>query len=326
MVVHHSVRLKDVAADLAPKAHIRLGRIQLRLRLCLLVGLELIETILQHLHRRRLVLVLRSLRLRRRHDSARDMCQPHRRAGLVDVLAAGTRRAEHVHADVLVADLDVDLVVDDGVDERRRKAGMPARLRVERRDPHEPVHTRFRLEKAKGIHAFDLQHRALDPGFFPDAHVEDVNAVPLSLGPARIHAHQHLRPILGLGAARASADLELGVAEIVRSRQERPQAKGRELLAQHRRLALDFGAQLLVRLGGEHVLELRRALDARCDRVERIDPRLDGLDLLDDGLRTLLIVPEARCRHPVLETPQRIALGIQVKDTSAARPVARRAA
>ena len=43
---------------------------------------------------------------------------------------------------ILVADLDVDLVVDDRIDEHRREARVPPRLRVERRDAHETMHAR----------------------------------------------------------------------------------------------------------------------------------------------------------------------------------------
>ena len=43
---------------------------------------------------------------------------------------------------------------------------------------------------------------------------------------------------------------------------------------------------------------------------------LQRLDLLHDGLRLLLVVPEIRRGHSLLELPQRVALGIQVKDTS----------
>ena len=63
VIVDHRVRLKDVAANLAAEAHVALRRIQLRFLLRLLVRFELIEPVLQLLHRRRLVLVLRPLGL-----------------------------------------------------------------------------------------------------------------------------------------------------------------------------------------------------------------------------------------------------------------------
>jgi hypothetical protein len=62
------------------------------------------------------------------HDAGGDVRQAHRRIGLVDVLAAGAAGAEGVGAHVGRVDLDFDRVVDLGVDEQRRKAGVaPAR-------------------------------------------------------------------------------------------------------------------------------------------------------------------------------------------------------
>jgi hypothetical protein len=48
-----------------------------------------------------------------------------RARGLVDVLAAGARRAVGVDPQILVQDLDLDLVVDDRIDPDRGEAGVP---------------------------------------------------------------------------------------------------------------------------------------------------------------------------------------------------------
>ena len=82
--------------------------------------------------------------------------EPHRGRGLVDVLPAGARRAVDIHLDVFVAEVDLDGVVDVGVDEHRGEGGMAPRLRVEGRDPHQPVHALLRLEEAIGVLALDL--------------------------------------------------------------------------------------------------------------------------------------------------------------------------
>jgi hypothetical protein len=46
---------------------------------------------------------------------------PHRRVGLVDVLAAGTRRAKRIDAQVRGIDIDLDRIVYFGIDENARK-------------------------------------------------------------------------------------------------------------------------------------------------------------------------------------------------------------
>ena len=131
------------------------------------------------------------------------------------MLASRARGAVDVDLEVLIADLDVDLLVHHGVHEDRREARVPARLGVEGGDPHEAMHARLGSEEPEGVFPLHLEHRTLDPRLFPFGEVEDVDRVALPLRPARVHAHEHLRPVLGLGAARAGADLHLRVAEVV---------------------------------------------------------------------------------------------------------------
>jgi hypothetical protein len=87
MVVDHRVWLEHVAANLAAERDIGLGRVQGGLLGGLAVRLELVQPVLQHLHRSRLVLELRPLLLRGHDDAAREMGDADRGAGLVDVLA-----------------------------------------------------------------------------------------------------------------------------------------------------------------------------------------------------------------------------------------------
>ena len=91
------------------------------------------------------------------------------------------------------------------------------------------MHARLGAEKAERVLALDLEHRALDSRFFALAQVEDLDRVAFSLRPARVHPHEHLRPILRFGATGAGADLDLRVAEIVRSAEQRTQLEGVDL-------------------------------------------------------------------------------------------------
>src|SRR3546814_4879987 len=78
------------------------------------------------------VLVLRAVALAGDHDAGRDVGQTHRRIGLVDVLATGTRGAVGVDAHVLVEDLDLDGVVDHRVDPDRGEGRVEPRLEIGR--------------------------------------------------------------------------------------------------------------------------------------------------------------------------------------------------
>ena len=122
------------------------------------------------------------------------------------------------------------VVVDDRIDEHRREARVAARLRVVGRDAHEAVHARLRAQEPVRVLAADLEHRALDAGLLALGEVQDLDLEPFALGPARVHAHEHLRPVLRLGATRTRADLQLRVALVVRALQQRLQLERAQLV------------------------------------------------------------------------------------------------
>ena len=120
-VLHHLIGLQHVGADLVAPADVGLGGlIGGGLRLALL-QLDLVEPRAQHVPGLRLVLVLRAAGLTDHRDAGRDMGQPHRGFGLVDVLAAGAAGAHGVDAHVALVDVDLDRVVDHREDRHRRR-------------------------------------------------------------------------------------------------------------------------------------------------------------------------------------------------------------
>ena len=93
------------------------------------------------------------------------MREADRGFGLVDVLAAGAAGAHRVDAHVGFLDVDLDAVVDHRIDRDARERGVPARVGVERRNAHQPVHAVLGLEPAVGVAALDLDGRRFDAGF-----------------------------------------------------------------------------------------------------------------------------------------------------------------
>ena len=59
------------------------------------------------------------------------------------------------------------------------------------------------------------------PGLFAGQQVEDADLETVPLRPADVHPHQHLGPVLRLGAAGAGMDGEQGVARVVGALQHR---------------------------------------------------------------------------------------------------------
>ena len=100
----------------------------------------------------------------------------------------------------LTFDLDV-------VDLRGHRHRGEARLAplggVEGRDADQAVHAGLAAQVAVGVLAGHLDGRRLDPGLFAGQQVDDLGLEPRALTPAQVHAHEHLRPVLRLGAARA---------------------------------------------------------------------------------------------------------------------------
>ena len=86
---------------------------------------------------------------------------------------------------------------------------------IERRDAHQAVDADLAVQQAEGVLAVDRERRALMPGFFAGLVVVEHGLEALPLGPAQVHAQQHLGPVLRLGAAGAGMDRDDGVAGVV---------------------------------------------------------------------------------------------------------------
>ena len=168
------------------------------------------------------------------------------------------RRAIGVDAHVLLVDVDVDGVVDRRIDRHRGEARMPARVGIEGRDAHEPVHARLGLQPAIGVGALDQQRRRFDAGLFAVMLADDLDLVVVPLGPAHIHALEHLRPILALGAAGAGMDLDIGVVGVGLAGEQRLDLAlmrlGPELL--QRRLGFGDDARIALLLAERNELDI----------------------------------------------------------------------
>src|SRR3712207_9429934 len=84
-------------------------------------------------------LVRAPLVLARQNDTTREVRDPSRRVGLVDVLAAGPRGPVGVDLQILLIDVYLYPVVYDRGDGYRGKAGVPPTAGVVRADPDQPV-------------------------------------------------------------------------------------------------------------------------------------------------------------------------------------------
>ena len=92
---------------------------------------------------------------------------------------------------------------------------MAARRLVERRNPDQTVNAGFGRQQPVGVLARHENGRTLQPCFIAGLIIDQFAFEAPAFCPAKIHAEQHLRPILRLGSASARMDREDGVLAIV---------------------------------------------------------------------------------------------------------------
>jgi hypothetical protein len=159
--------------------------------------------------------VLRAFILAVRDEVRRDVRDAHRGIGGVDVLSALAAGAVGIDADVFGLDDDLDALVNFRRYVHAGKRRMAALGLIERRNAHQAVHADFALEKSEGVLAIDREGRRLQPRLFAGLVVVEHGFKPLALGPAQIHAQQHIRPVLGLSAAGSGMNGDDGVACVI---------------------------------------------------------------------------------------------------------------
>ena len=76
------------------------------------------------------------------------------------------------------------------------------------------MHAVLALEETVGEIALDVYSAAFDACLVALQKVGNGCAVAMSLGPAQIHAHEHLCPVLALGAAGSGVYFEDGAHDV----------------------------------------------------------------------------------------------------------------
>src|SRR5262249_33286751 len=186
------------------------------------------------------------------------------------------------------------------------------------------VHARLRLGVAVGIRSLEAEGRALDARAFPRLQLEQLGLEAAPLGPAEIHAQQHLGPVLRLEATRTRMDLDDGVAGVVLAAQQLLELQRVEAL----RDALDLAPELVERVGVTFLRQLEvdlRLVHALALPAPSGDGGLHPRVLPGDGLRALGVVPEVGRRRPLAQLGGTLLEAGEVKDASRASRRARRA-
>ncbi len=140
-----------------------------------------------------------------------------------------------------------------------------------------------------------MQGRAADAGFLIAQLVHDLGLESVALGPAAVHAHEHLGPVARLGAAGAGLDAEVGVAGVLGAAEHRLELEFAQALLYARQLGFQLALQAVVLFG-----QLRKGFEVACGGLQffvRLDEAVERLQLLDYLLGFFLVVPEVGLPH-----------------------------
>ena len=178
---------------------------------------------------------------------------------------------------------------------------LPTLLLVGGTDTHEPVHADLRAEHAVDVATVNGEDRAIEAQLDALGRVVEVQLPALPLGVLRVHAQQHLGPVLGLETALARNDRHDCVAVVELAREPGRDLELVDLFVQITKLLRDFGGEFLIVLCDGEVVGDLEVLDYRGDVRVRRNLVSQLRKLGHDRLCCGRILPEARGRAGFLE-------------------------
>jgi len=124
--------------------------------------------------------------------------------------------------------------------------------------------------------------------------VDRLDLVAMALRPARVHAEQHLGPVLALGPAGAGIDLDIGIVRVRLAREQRRDLVPLRPFGKLGEAAHGIVGKRGVAFGLGHLEELGRVGKLPLDRPGRADRLLQPPPLAHDVLGVLGVVPQRR--------------------------------
>ena len=155
------------------------------------------------------------------------------------------------------------------------------------------MHAVLALQMAIGVFTGDSDGSALDAALFTVLIVHGLAVVAVALGPAGIHAVEHLSPVLGLGAAGAGVDGEDGVGVIILAGEQGGEPGFLNVGLQLDKALLQFGEERLVLLFIAHLAQGHEIGPGIAAALLAFQLSLELGDALLDLLSLLQVVPES---------------------------------
>ena len=195
---------------------------------------------------------------------------------------------------------------------------MSSRARVEGRDPHQAVDAALGLEPAIGVLAPHPHGERFEAGLLAGAFLQHVDGIAPRFGPARVHAGQHLRPVLRFGAAGAGVDLDEAVIGVGLAGEQAVGLHAHRAVAQRQKGGLGLGDDLVVPLGLAQLDEVATVPGLALERAMAAERVLDPRALAHHLARALGVVPERRVLDQGVQRGEPGLRSLRVKDASSA--------
>ena len=196
---------------------------------------------------------------------------------------------------------------------------MATGVRVERTLAHEPMHAGFGAQIAVGIIAGHLHARALDAGDFAFGFLEDLGLVAAALAVAQVHAQQHGRPVLCLGAATPRLNVDEAWIRVHRIVEHPAELHVSGDPLQFGDVAFECTQSRVVTLCTGKLEKFRAVLEPAIEIPQRGYDAIQLFLFATELLRALGVVPDLRILESLDDCLQPLRLGVEVKDTSANR-------
>ena len=138
---------------------------------------------------------------------------------------------------------------------------------------------------------------------------------PCAVRPFQVHAQQHLRPVLGLGAAGSGLDVEERAVRVHLARKHALELETLHCRGQLHDIRLDFVGRPRVRLFSRELEQFPGVAQAARQLVQAADDLFQFGALASELLRAFRVVPDARLFELAGYFFETLVLVVVIKDT-----------
>jgi len=185
------------------------------------------------------------------------------------------------------------------------------------------VHAGLGAQQAVGVVALDLDGGAANARHVALGLFEHLGLEALALAVLEVLAHEHLRPVAGLGAAGAGLDVDEAVGWVGRVVEHPAELELPDDGLELGRIGLDGGERREIAFVLGHLVQLGVVGKVARQVVDGLDHGVQAALLAAQFLCPLGVVPDARILERGVDFVQPQCLAVVVKDTPVARRCAR---